>query len=249
MPKRGSRRRNSRRRRSRKQRGGAGPPATPLPFEKAYIITMDEHPERFELVNSSAKAAGIPLTKWPGVKVEKNELDKLPELGVGTTNFKDRRNMVFNLGVIGAFLAHRNLLEHIAAKGDPSKATMIMEDDVEFPPDFLQKYSAIASEIPDDWDYIFFQKMNETGDMISEHVMKLKRDMTAKRNWGFWVFLVKNSSIKDRILPHFEHMLDVPDIQLMKFGHKLNLYLTVPNLTSLHKTAGESLVSNYDKKS
>ena len=254
--KRGTRRRKQqriplRKRRTYRQSGGAvaaepepvpaSPPApSPLPspsptpaplFKDAYAITLqEEFPTRFPRIQSQATAAGISLQPWKGVKVTPQEKDRLPLEGVGTTNYIDRTGTVFNLGVIGAFLAHRTLLRHLADGNSKGEGTLIFEDDVRIPPDFKEKLAAVQGELPEDWDILFLDKFRIEGTPATPHLLKLERDMTAKKNWGIWAYIVRNSAIKDRILPTMEHMLDVPDIQLNKFAHKLNFYLVQPSI-------------------
>jgi len=180
-----------------------------------------------------AKKAEIDLKPWPGVVIKKTEIDSLPALGVGTTTYKDRTGRIFNLGVIGAFLAHRNLFEHIAATGTEKMGTFISEDDIDIHPDFYQKLAAVQAEIPADWDIIFLDKNIPTiqGKQVSPHIMKLDKDVTATKNWGIWSYIVKNSSVAPKILPCMEHMMDVPDIQLARFADRINMYLITPSIT------------------
>ena len=195
-----------------------------------------------------AKKAGIDLKAWPGVIVKKTDIDTLPSLGVGTTTYKDRKGDIFNLGVIGAFLAHRNLFQHIAASTG-KMGSFISEDDIDIPPDFYQKLAAVEPEIPADWDIIFLDKNIPTiqGKKVSPHVIKLDKDVTAKKNWGIWSYIVKNSSVATKILPCMEHMIDVPDIQLARFADKINMYLITPSITyGDPETAYSSVVTEID---
>jgi GR25 family glycosyltransferase involved in LPS biosynthesis len=218
-------------------------------FKQAYAITLSKYPDRFKKIKESADKAGVPLQAWEGVIVKEEEKDTLPFLGVGTTNYTDRTRRLFNLGVIGAFLAHRNLLEHIRDSNQSDIGTLIFEDDVDIPEDFYDRLSAIENEIPADWDYIFLRKMNVDGNTVSSHVIKLNKDMSGMKNWGFWGFIVKNSSLSNRILPRMEHMLDVPDIQMAKFADKLNMYLVTPPIVDLNEeTASKSVVTDIDIK-
>lgn len=244
-------------RRSRRLRfnfkGGASANAQPL-FQEAYAITLPEFPERFKRIKAFADAAGVPLQPFPGVKITPQERDKLPPLGVGTTHYKDRTGATFNLGVIGAFLAHRNLMEHVARRAaaperGAAQGTLIFEDDVVIPPDFRQRLAAVQAEVPADWDILFLDKFRQEGQMISPHIMKLGRDMTAEKNWGIWAFIVRNASVAQKILPTMEHMLDVPDIQLNKFAHRINMYLVQPGLVKPdQKTATQSVVTQLDRQ-
>lgn len=247
MARRVSKRRTRRMRRV-KQRGGNKSNL----FQEAYAITLDKYPERFQRMTTFAKAANLPLKPWKGVVITPAEIDTLPPLGVGTTNFKNRHGDVFNLGVIGAFLAHRDLLRHVA---DKPGGTLIFEDDVQIPPDLYEKLRSLEAEIQEkaaDWDYLFLDKLTRTivGKPVSEHLIKLDKDITGYKNWGIWAYIVKNSSIKDRILPTMEHMIDVPDIQLAKFADKINMYLVTPSIISGDpETSFKSVVTNINGSS
>ena len=241
----------SRKRRTRKQRGGGNKSKL---FKDAYAITLDRYPKRLQNMLKYAKAAGLPLQAWKGVVITPQQVDSLPPLGVGTTHFKDRTGAIFNLGVIGAFLAHRDLLRHVAQTAPTNPGTLVFEDDVTIPADFYAKLHALEAEIEakaPDWDYLFLDKQLNTiaGKPVSEHLIKLDKDMTGYKNWGIWAYIVRNKSISSRILPTMEHMLDVPDIQLAKFGDKLNMYLVTPSI--IHgdpETSVISVVTELDKQ-
>jgi GR25 family glycosyltransferase involved in LPS biosynthesis len=246
MARRTRRRTLRKRNKARKQRGGA-PASSPF-FQDAYAVTLDPASKRYVDIKAFATAAGIPLQPWQGVKVSPEQKDRLPEQGVGTTNFKDRTGAVFNLGVIGAFLAHRALWRSIATATD-KPGTLIFEDDVEIPADFYERLASVQKEIPADWDVIFLDKLYTVGQPVSEHITKLDKDMTGMKNWGIWAYIVKNASLKDRILPRFEHMLDVPDIQLAKFGDVLNMYLIKPSIVKQDaRNAPNSVVTVLDQQ-
>lgn len=239
-----TRRKSRSRRKVKKQRGGA---SSSIFFQDAYAVTLDPASKRYTDIKAFATAAGISLEPWKGTLVTPQQKESLPEQGIGTTNFKDRTGAVFNLGVIGAFLAHRSLWRSIATADKPG--TLIFEDDVEIPKDFYDRLAAVQSEVPADWDVIFLDKLYTVGKPVSKHVMKLDKDMTGMKNWGIWAYIVKNASLKDRILPKFEHMLDVPDIQLAKFGDVLNMYLLTPSLVKQDaRNAPNSVVTVLDRQ-
>jgi len=235
--------------RRRRQRGGAVAPATSPFFTDAYAVTIDPESKRFKDIKAYADAAGLPLQPWKGVVIKPEEKDTLPPLGIGTTNFKDRTGAVFNLGVIGAYLGHRNLYQHIADTAADKPGTMIYEDDVEIPPDLYSRLSQIQDQVPADWDFIFLDKLYVVGKKISDNIMKLDKDMTGYKNWGIWGYIVKNASLKDKVLPIMKHMMDVPDIQLAKFADVLNMYLIVPSIVKQDaKNAPNSVVTVLDSK-
>jgi hypothetical protein len=79
--------------------------------------------------------------------------------------------------------------------------------------------------------------------------VKLNKDVTATKNWGIWAYIVKNASLKDRILPKFDVMIDVPDIQLARFADVLNMYLLQPTIVKQDpRNAPNSVVTELDTK-
>jgi len=217
-------------------------------FTDAYVITLDKYPERLLRIKANAEAAGMSLKKWSGVIVTKEDAPSLPEKGIGTILFQDRTDTYFNFGVIGCFLAHRGLLEHIADKPN-GLGTFICEDDIDIPKDFYTKLSAVTSEIPDDWDYIFMRKYIVKSRPITTHVQRLEKDVTSSKNIGMWGFIVKNSSIKTKILPVLENMTDAVDLQLAKYADKINMYLIDPPIINMDISHNNSVIKDMDEES
>jgi GR25 family glycosyltransferase involved in LPS biosynthesis len=212
-------------------------------YGDAYAITMNPESERYKQTDASAKAAGITLKKWDAVKVDESMGDSLMEQGIGSIIFKGAK-MRYR-GAIGCFLAHRGVMRHIAEQPHTTQGTLILEDDVSIPADFNERLNSIAGELPRDWDIIYLDKVNPKSEKISEHFHKFSKQMVTHNNWGNWAYIVRNKSLKDRILPYLEFMFDPVDLQLHKFADKLNIYLTVPSLIKLN--AATTLNSNINK--
>jgi GR25 family glycosyltransferase involved in LPS biosynthesis len=214
-------------------------------FTDAYVITLDKYPERLELFGQKASAAGIQLIPWQGVIIDENDVESLPSRGIGSLLFQDRKNTYFNFGAIGCFLAHRNLLEHIS-ENPVGLGTLIFEDDTNIPPDFYDRLSAVEKEIPEDWDYIFLRKYKAYGKPVSQHIQKLEKDVTSSKNMGLVAFIVKNSSIKEKILPCLEQMTDAIDFQLGRNADKINMYLIDPPIVTMDVTQNNSIIKDID---
>ena len=212
-------------------------------FTDAYAITMNVDSERYKQTEASAKAAGVTLHKWDAVKVEDSMGDSLMEQGIGSIIFKGAK-MRYR-GAIGCFLAHRGLMRHIAEKPSTSQGTLILEDDVSIPPDFMQKLQAVVAELPKDWDILYLDKVNPKSEKVSEHIHKIPKQMTSSNNWGNWAYLVRNKNLKEHILPLLEFMIDPVDLQLHKFGDYLNIYLATPSLITLNEKTTKN--SNINK--
>jgi GR25 family glycosyltransferase involved in LPS biosynthesis len=232
-------RNRSRKRNTRKNRG------KPL-FNTAYSITMNENSERYKQSSASAEQAGVPLKKWDAVKIDDTMADSLMEQGIGSMIFKGPK-MRYK-GAIGCFLAHRGAMRHIAEHPDAAQGTLILEDDVEFVPEFRQKLQTLTQEVPSDWDIIYLDKVNPKAVDVSPNVQKFEKQMTSHNNWGNWAYIVRHKSLKNRILPLLEHMIDPVDIQLHKFADKINIYLARPILVGLNqKTTYNSNINRINQ--
>ena len=215
-------------------------------FTDAYTITLDKYPERYPRIKANAKEAGIVLKPWQGVIVSENDLQGLPERGIGTLLFQDRSETHFNFGAIGCFLAHRGLLEHIS-KNPNGLGTFICEDDIIIPKDFYTRFAAVSSDIPSDWDMIFMRKYVIKAKPVTSKIKKLEKDITSSTNMGMWGFIVKNASIKTKILPVLEQMTDAVDLQLGRHADSIHMYLVDPPIIDLDESHGDSIIKKMDE--
>jgi GR25 family glycosyltransferase involved in LPS biosynthesis len=215
-------------------------------LEQAVInpIALEKVRERIEKL---AKEAGIDLKKWDAVKVDDSMGDSLMEQGIGSIIFKGPK-MRYK-GAIGCYLAHRGLMRNIAEHPDAdAQGTLILEDDITFVPDFAAKLETLTKEIPSDWDILYLDKVNPKAKEVSPAVYKFEKQMTSHNNWGNWAYIVRHKSLKDKILPLLEHMIDPVDIQLHKFADKINIYLAKPSLVTLNeKTTYNSNINKLNQ--
>lgn len=216
-------------------------------FKDVYAITMNDNSERYKQSVASAKEAGIDLKKWDAVKVDDSMGDSLMEQGIGSIIFKGPK-MRYK-GAIGCFLAHRGLMRHIAEQPHTeAHGSLILEDDIKFAPDYSTKLANLMKEIPSDWDIIYLDKVNPNAKEVSPAVHKFEKQMTSHNNWGNWAYVVRHKSLKDRILPLLEHMIDPVDLQLHKFADKIHIYLAKPSLVTLNeKTTYNSNINKLNQ--
>jgi GR25 family glycosyltransferase involved in LPS biosynthesis len=216
-------------------------------FTDAYVITLDKYPERLPRIKENAEEAGMKLIPWQGVIIKEDDLPSLPQKGIGSILFQDRSETRFNFGVIGCFLAHRGLLEHIS-KNPNGLGTFICEDDIIIPNDFYTRFAAVTSDIPDDWDIIFMRKFVIKAKPVTSKIKKLEKDITSSKNMGMWGFIVKNTSIKTKILPVLEQMTDAIDFQLGRHANSINMYLVDPPIIDFHESHDDSIIKKMDEE-
>jgi len=201
-------------------------------FKNAYAITMNPSGRRFKTAQKTAKQAGVHIKQTPGVLVTDSMLKRgIPGI---------RQHTAGNVrGVIGCFLSQRKLLTKISNEYPKNgEGTLILEDDVVFPRNFLKKLENIEKEIPTNWDVLFLGKTKTFGRRISKNIIKIGK---RGHNWGNWAYVVKNKTLKKKLLPHLKMMTDGIDIQFNKVSDKVNMYVVEPNIINLNKETGSNI--------
>uniref|UniRef100_A0A6C0DHS5 Glycosyl transferase family 25 domain-containing protein n=1 Tax=viral metagenome TaxID=1070528 RepID=A0A6C0DHS5_9ZZZZ len=218
-------------------------------FKNAYVISIDKNTMRYKNIETKARVVGLSIQHWPAtvIKPENSIRKSLPLRGVGISHFTDRSNTYFNLGGIGCFLSHRNLLEHLANSN--SLGTLILEDDAEISPLLFNKLKVIEQELPNDWDIVFLDKWGGKSETrVSKHIVKIKQSLDPYVCFGTYSYIVKNSSIKSKILPILKYMTNHIDLQYTAYADILNEYIAygVIPVNKEHNTI--STITNFDTK-
>jgi GR25 family glycosyltransferase involved in LPS biosynthesis len=207
-------------------------------FKKTYAITLNKKNPRYKKTLKSARAAGIKIQSAPGVIVT----DAMLKKGISGIPNKQHDNV---RGVIGCFLAQRNLLKKIA-KDHPknTEGTLILEDDVIFPNTFQKDLERIYPEVPSDWDVLFLGRTVTSGKRVGKHVIKF--GPRTHKNWGNWAYVVRHKTMKKKLLPRLKVMTDGIDVQFNRFSDKVNMYVIQPNIVNFNKVT-HSNIKNTNK--
>ena len=202
-------------------------------FKNTYAITLNKNNPRYKKTLKSARAAGIKIQSAPGVIVT----DAMLKKGISGIPNKQHDNV---RGVIGCFLAQRNLLNKIA-KDHPknTEGTLILEDDVIFPKTFQKDLERIYPEVPSDWDVLFLGRTVTSGKRVGKHVIKF--GPRTHKNWGNWAYVVRHKTMKKKLLPRLKVMTDGIDVQFNRFSDKVNMYVIQPNIVNFNKTTHSNI--------
>ena len=205
-----------------------------------HVINLDKDKTRFN--SFTKRLSNLKYERWNAIYGKDLHPRNLKKLGIGTTTvmsgrgkyseqFKDLRN----LGAVGCFLSHRNLLNHLSFMNVPgSSGHLILEDDVMFLPDWSERWEKIRVDIPTDWDIVYLGMIKPIGEKINSNVIKLRKLDYNEGNWGTWAYLVRHESLAKKILPWLTYMIDAIDQQFtMKFdewnAYCLDKSLVIPD--------------------
>jgi len=208
-----------------------------------HVINLDKDIVRWAAISKNAANVVPRVQRFPAVNGKRLKTADLHKLGIGiammmkgTGDYVEQSNNLRNIGTVGCFLSHRNLLTMLSKMPyGANDGHLILEDDIKLPERFLSssdRWHTIKKEIPYNWDIIYLGINSPVGDLISPNVMKLNDPLVNTGNWGTHAYIVKHSSLP-KILSWLAFMIDAVDGQLnMKFN-SWNVYCTMPFVINL----------------
>jgi len=216
-------------------------PYSPARIDDIWVINLDRSPERWEHMQNKTMRFSHMVTRFPAAdgKMITNRDDVHPE-GVGYyfMTQQNKRDEIINKGVVGCWLSHKRLLQHLdSIECSNDCGHLILEDDVNIPDDFMMgtdAWSSISKNVPSDWDIVYLGLSGDVkGIPIADNIIKLEPDK--KEQYGTHAYLVKHGSIKTKILPALRFMTDAIDEQYNTLFGDLNAYCIRPGIINPHE--------------
>jgi GR25 family glycosyltransferase involved in LPS biosynthesis len=125
-------------------------------FDKIYCINLDRRTDRWEECEKIFSKLNLVVERF---SAEDGKLLTLPH------------GDAYNAEIAGA-ISHTNVIKDAKEKG--YKNILILEDDVEFHPDFEILLDKMFSQVPNDWEMLFFGGNHVQGfTNISENIQRL----------------------------------------------------------------------------
>jgi len=223
-----------------------------------HVLNLEKDAKRWLALEANAKRLGISLQRFPGFDGSVLTQHMVHSHGVGRAMIRPNRNdkegkHLVNRGIVGCFIAHRNLLTHLASLPySDSTGHMILEDDITLPYDFLKpggRWEKAAAKIPGSYDIILCGLWHPHGRMISENIYKLESDPTKRVNLGTFCYVVRHGALRSKILPWLRYMVDAYDDQLsLKYG-EWESYGIKPNIVEINAEITESSINTINDRS
>jgi GR25 family glycosyltransferase involved in LPS biosynthesis len=218
-----------------------------------HVVNLDKDSDRWRTMKKSLKNVKPVANRWPAIYGKDLLRTDMHRLGVGFNmvhsgkgEYSKQHKNLRNLGAVGCFLSHRNLMSHLSFTNVPESAGhLILEDDAEIPPHFLTKggeWLEKRGEIPEDWDIIYMGINKPIGKHVSANVMKLTHAIQDEGNWGTHAYIVRHGSLKTKILPWLKYMIDSIDLQFNIKFDEWNVYAFAPSIVHLGEAAKKSTI-------
>ena len=173
---------------------------TGIEFDSIQVINLAYREERWKSMQRKVQHDAPSLTRYPmhrflGISGPLQNAVKMYTQGrLSRSAYRSilapRRveGTYVTTGSLGCYLSHVALWRQAMRA---SKPTIIMEDDVEFEPDFDQWFDAARSELPDDFDLFYFADLVQTEAVrnattsFSTHL-----DRVWGEHWGLYAYII-----------------------------------------------------------
>ena len=229
-------------------------PAHPT-LDTIHVLNLDKDAKRWQAMEADGQRLGLPLQRFPGFDGSVLTQHTVHPLGVGRAmirpNRKDKEGKhLVNLGLVGCFVAHRNLLTHLSTLPySDSAGHLVLEDDIKLPDDFMARWDAVSAHVPASYDIIQCGLWHPLGAEVAPGILRLGSDVTKRKNLGAFCYVVRHGALRTKILPWLQYMVDAYDEQLaLKYG-EWNAYGVQPNLVAVNQDFEESSINQINEAS
>lgn len=189
-----------------------------------YVINLDKDKDRWK--NTKNQMSNI--QRWPATNGSECTAVDYQEAG-----FFSGEPLPFKSGVVGCWLSHKRLLQHIKRENYPANAGhLILEDDVVIPMSFWYEWKQIAWQIPSTWDMIFLGNGTPLGKSVGTRLLK-GHPGEANTNTGTFAYIVRHGSI-EKIESYLAKMTAPIDNQYCSLFDKLDVYIVSPYLIGIN---------------
>ena len=199
------------------------------------IADLEKDKTRWEHI----QAQGLDIRRWNATYGKQITIDEAKKWGVDsliTRSTKTNKMVHNNVGEVGCWMSHKQLLTHLATQNVPDNyGHLILEDDVDLHSGFMDEFEVIAKQIPRNWDMIYLSMNRPVGNTrLSSRILKANTlKNIAKGNWGTQAYMVRHGSIQ-KILKHLRFMTHAVDVQYNFAFDDLDAYIIDPILIKLN---------------
>jgi len=179
-------------------------------FDKIFCINLDSRSDRWEEAQKEFIKHSLNVERVSAIQGSKMNLEFPVEI---------------KEGAVGCSLSHLFVLK--MAKQLGLENYLILEDDIQFDPNFLDKFEHIKNEIPSDWDMLYLGGQHYHGmnlKQISEHVFKCEYTLTTHS------FAIKNT-VYDLFIDKLIDVTKPCDVHFASEHKNINAYVVIPHLT------------------
>lgn len=203
-----------------------------------HVINLDRSKDRLLEIQAAADAAAVPLVRWPAVDGAAVREEDCARLGISKSIYRYAHDKGQS-GIVGCFLSHRGLLEHLRDTPAASDAAhVIFEDDAIIPADFWEQWRALP--IPADWDIVQLGVTFPNLRPVAGHD-RIHAHLGDRGNVGGFAYVVRHGALP-KICAHAAYMYDPLDVMVRNKYKEWNIYIVWPQVCP-HSETGASVIT------
>lgn len=127
-------------------------PSQTLSHLQTYLINLDRSPDRLAVMKERLDALGLPWQRISAVEGKLLDLPNLPELSI--PQFLAHHGKQPKPAEVGCYMSHLKVFQaFLDTPPQAAQFALILEDDVEFAPDFMQVIEGLIRHAAD-WDLV-----------------------------------------------------------------------------------------------
>jgi GR25 family glycosyltransferase involved in LPS biosynthesis len=224
----------------------------PQPSFKTYVLNLDRRPDRMESFRKSIEGIDLQYERFSAIDGSKLTPNKQLQRIFEGNDYNMRE------GMVGCAMSHVKMyIELINSKYD---FFCILEDDVTFVPDFLQKFKYTCDNLPKEWDICYLGhhlwKKFKTADYYDKEAYPIFEKWSTKQSLKYSMggtggyLISKNGARKFLEILNKVGMLNGIDTMQQKSADLMNIYYCKPHLIysdccTPEKTSDTDIQYNY----
>lgn len=195
-------------------------------FDKIYCINLDDRIDRWKSAEEQFLKNNLIVERIPAIKGADLNLEWPSEIKEGAVGCS--LSQLFTLKLA----KHLNLSSYL-----------LLEDDIQFDENFLEKFSEIyENQVPDNWDMLYlggqhFHGMNLT--QVNKNVYKCEYTLAAHS-------IVFKNTVYDRFIKSLVDITKPCDVHYAESHKDINAYVIIPHLTWQKNTYSDIEKVNID---
>ena len=202
-----------------------------------HVINLKSSVERYTQFMKNANTAGINVNRWEAIDGSTIQESDCCRLGISKYIYKYAK-IHKQPGLIGCYLSHRSLLNHLGTiRCSDNDAHIIFEDDAYIPPNFWKQWDSLVKDLPHDWDIL---QLGVTFPNLQSVKGSIHKGIRCKGNVGGFAYAVRHSSLK-KICKHIEYMYDPMDVMIRNQWQTWHIYIAWPQICP-HNDGGVSTI-------
>lgn len=176
--------------------------------EKAFVIHLERIAERRQWMDRQMEVSGFDWSYWSAT--DSRAFSRADYAGWFGGRYLECPWLTKALGTWACAISHVRLWHALLAVPPKSGTAFVFEDDVQVQPSMAQRWPELVRELPEDWDFVFFNPWDERcidpRGRHSEHFHRLIRVEATPSTTGYAVNVRRLSVNLPRILPLYEEI-------------------------------------------